>query len=121
MAGLAAAAAAAAGDFEAGGLAGPGLVGGFDAIAPGDVAATIAGEFEGDVADAVAGEGEVAGGGLAAFAEATAPGEAAAPCGAGLAPPVGEGLSSSFGARAPMFARSWPMRIFPSETGRSKM
>ena len=109
MAGLAAAAAAAAGDFEAGGLAGPGLVGGFDAIAPGDVAG------------AVAGEGEVAGGGLAAFAEATVPGEATAACGAGLAPPVGEGLSSSFGARAPMFARSWPMRIFASKTGRSKM
>ena len=58
---------------------------------------------------------------LAAFAEATAPGEAAAACAAGLAPPAGEGLSSSFGARAPMFAMSWPMRIFPSKAGRSKM
>jgi len=108
-------AAAVAGDFEGGGLAEPGLVGGFDAIAPGGVAAAAAGKL--------AGEGEVAADGveLPAFAEATAPGEAAAPCGAGLAPPMGEGLSSSFGARAPMFARSWPMRIFPSKTGRSKM
>jgi len=108
-------AAAVAGDFEGGEPAGPGLVGGFDAIAPGDVAAAAAGEL--------AGEGDVAAdsGGLPAFADATAPGEAAAACGAGLAPLVGEGLSSSFGARAPMFARSWPMRIFPRKTGRSKM
>src|SRR4029077_8416577 len=83
-----------AGDFEGGELAGPGLVGGFDAIAPGDVAAAAAGELAG---------------------------EEDAACGAGLAPPAGEGLSSSFGARAPMFARSWPMRIFPRNTGRSKM
>jgi hypothetical protein len=47
--------------------------------------------------------------------------ESATPCGAGLGPAPGEGLSSSFGARAPMFAKSWPMRIFPKKTGRSKM
>jgi hypothetical protein len=39
-----------------------------------------------------------------------------------VAPGVGAGtLSASFGARAPMFARSWPMRIFPKNIGRSKM
>jgi hypothetical protein len=76
-AGVPAAAAAAAGDFEGGGLAGPGLVGGFDAIAPGDVAG------------AVAGEGEVAGDGLAAFAEATAPGEAGSSLWRGTCPACG--------------------------------
>ena len=47
-------AAAVVGDFEGGGLAGPGLVGGFDAIAPGDVAGAVAGEGEaaGDAAGA---------------------------------------------------------------------
>jgi len=99
-----------AGELEE--AAGAGLVGGFDATEPGEAAAE--------------------GGGLAAFADpafaadseaeaATAPEETAAPCGAGLAPPAGAGLSSSFGARAPMLARSWPMRIFPRKTGRSKM
>lgn len=97
------------GEAAAAGL--PGAFGGEAGEAPGAVAAT-----------ELAREGEPAeGGGLAAFAEATAPEETAAPCGAGLALPLGEGLSSSFGARAPMLARSWPMRIFPSKTGRSKM
>jgi hypothetical protein len=95
--GLATAAALGVGELEE--AAGAGLDGGFDATDPGDAA--------------------VEGGGLAAFAEATAPEEAGAPCVAGE--PVGEGLSSSFGARAPMFARSWPTRIFPRKTGRSKM
>src|SRR6266540_7457868 len=43
-------------------------------------------------------------------------GEAAA-----AAAPAGEGLACSAGARAPIFAMSWPMRIFPRNTGRSKM
>ena len=73
-------AAAVAGDFKGGGLAGPGLVGGFDAIAPGAGTAAAAGELSGE------GDATADGGGLPAFAEATAPGDAAAPCGAGLAP-----------------------------------
>jgi hypothetical protein len=85
------------GPANAGDPAGAGLVGVFGA-----------GET-GDAADA--GEGEAAGGEL----------ETAAACRAGLALPAGEGLSSSFGARAPMFATSWPIRIFPRKTGRSKM
>src|SRR4029077_2400432 len=97
------------GEAAAAGL--PGAFGCEPGEAPGAVAAT-----------ELPGEGEPAeGGGLAAFTEATAPEETATPCGAGLALPVGEGLSSSFGARAPTLARSWPMRIFPSKTGRSKM
>jgi hypothetical protein len=92
---------AAAGALGGGELEEAALAGGFDATEPGDAA--------------------VEGGGLAAFAETAAPEETAAPWGAGLAPPAGEGLSSSFGARAPMFARSCPMRILPRKTGRSKM
>ena len=73
--------------------------------------AALAGELPGDAAGAVAGElpGEEGG---PTFAEASA-GELAAPAGAGD--------SSGAGARAPMFARSWPIRIFPRNTGRSKM
>jgi hypothetical protein len=103
------------GKGELGEAAAAGLPSAFGAGEPGEAAGAVA-------AAKLAGEGEPAeGGGLAAIGEATAPEETAAPCGPGLAPPVGEGLSSSFGARAPMFARSWPMRIFPSKTGRSKM
>ena len=96
---------ATAGAFADGELeeaAGAGLAGAFDATAePG----------------AVAGEADD---GEEAALEGGGPGTAA-PCGAGLAPPAGEGLSSSFGARAPMFARSCPIRIFPRRTGRLKM
>ena len=69
------------GEGEGDEVAGAGLVGGFDATAPGDVA----------------GEDEAAaeGGGLET-----------APCATGLAPPAGEGLSCSAGARAPIFAMS---------------
>jgi hypothetical protein len=65
-----------------------------------------AGDATGAVAGEVAGAGEVA----------DAPGEAA-----GLAAPPGAGLSCCAGARAPMFAMSCPIRIFPRNTGRSKM
>ncbi len=93
------------GKGELGETAAAGLPGPFGAGEPRGATGAVA-------AGKLAGEGEPAeGGGL----------ETAAPCGAGLALPVGEGLSSSFGARAPMLARSWPMRALPSQTGRSKM
>ena len=76
-----------------------------------DAACAAAGEVPGDAAGAVAGEVEGEEGGPA-FAEASA-GELAAPAGAGD--------SSGAGARAPMFARSWPIRIFPRSTGLSKI
>jgi hypothetical protein len=82
---------------------------------PGDAATNVAGELPGDAAGAVPGEltGEDGG---PAFAEASAGElETAAPWAAG------DGDSSGAGARAPMFARSWPIRIFPRNTGRSKM
>lgn len=87
------------GGGELGEPSGAGLVGAFGALDPGDVAGAAAGEL--------AGEGE--GGGL----------EAGAPCAVGE--PVGGGLSCSAGARAPILAKSWPMRIFPRKTGRLKM
>ena len=89
----------------------------------GDVPSTVVGELAGDAASVVGGElagdpaaeaaGELAGedGGL----------EAAAPWTAGLPAPAGAGDSSCAGARAPMLERSWPIRIFPRKTGRSKM
>ena len=71
-----------------------------------DGLAAFMGEVAGDAATACAG------GGL----------DAVAPCGAGLALVGGAGdPSSCAGARAPMFARSCPIRIFPRNTGRSKM
>ena len=89
----------------------------------GDVPSTVAGELAGDAAGVPGGElpgdpaavaaGELAGedGGL----------EPAAPWTGGLAAPAGAGDSSGAGARAPMLERSWPIRIFPRKTGRSKM
>src|SRR5438876_1595684 len=117
------------------GPAGAAAVGGDD---PGDAAgdaATAPGEVapEGEPA----GAGEVACGAGEELGLCFATGEAAdaAPCGAGeaaglvppagdpagAAAPVGEGLACSAGARAPIFARSWPIRIFPRSTCRSKM
>jgi len=64
----------------------------------------LAGEVPGAVAGGVPDEGDAACAGA---------GKAAALAGAGD--------SSGAGARAPMFARSWPIRIFPRNTGRSKM
>src|SRR4029453_16371131 len=69
-----------------------------------------------DVGDTGDGEAAPAGAGLAPDGAALGAGEAA-----GAAAPAGGGLSCSAGARAPMFAKSWPMRIFPRNTGRSKM
>jgi len=90
-----------------------GCPGGGDAFAeaalagevPGDAAGAAAGELPDDAADAVGGDAPGEDGGL----------ETAAPWAAG------DGDSSGAGARAPMFARSWPIRIFPRNTGRSKM
>ena len=98
----------------------------------GDVASTVAGEVAGDAAGVVGGElpGDPAGavaGELAGedaelpFAEASAAEVETAVPWAGLAAPAGDGDSSDAGARAPMSARSWPIRIFPRNTGRSKM
>jgi hypothetical protein len=108
-----------------------------DAFGAGDLAAA-AGDAAGELAsegDPVApgegapggGEPTFAGGGLGLAPDGATLGAGAPPCGAGeaaglAAPGGGAGaLSSSFGARAPTFARSWPMRIFPKNTGRSKM
>src|SRR5206468_8847359 len=83
--------------------------------------------FAGDVAGELAGAGEPAfgGGGLGLTPDGATLGAGAPPCGAGeaagVAAPTGGGLSCSAGARAPMFAMSWPIRIFPRNTGRSKM
>ena len=85
------------------------------AICPGDGEATPVrcpggGDAFGEDAAAVAGElPDVAG---------TAASEAPVAWAAGLAAPAGAGDSSGAGARAPMFARSWPIRIFPRNTGR---
>ena len=112
---------------------------------PGDAAGGVAGELPGDPTGAVPGELAGEDGGLA-FPAASAGGlETAAPCAAGdgeavcapgeldvaapcaggaaagPAPPPGDGDSSGAGARAPMFARSGPIRMFPRNTGRSKM
>ena len=46
---------------------------------------------------------------------------AAAPCAAGLLLAGAAGDPSCAGARAPIFAKSCPIRIFPRNTGRSKM
>src|SRR5207247_3688043 len=98
-----------------------------------------AGEVAGDLPGAVAGELAFEGGGLETAApcaasdcapgdarvegEVTGAGEVADGPGeaAGLAAPPGAGLSCCAGARAPMFARSCPIRIFPRNTGRSKV
>src|SRR5437870_6425072 len=128
-------AAAAEGDGEAGGAFGPGVAGAFGAGEPGDAAgdpAAAGGEpaGEGDAVapgDGAAGAGEPAFGGdpAAAGPDGATLGAGAPPCGAGeaagVAAPTGGGLSCSAGARAPIFAMSWPMRIFPRNTGRSKM
>src|ERR1043166_7205662 len=109
------------------GLLPPGVV---FAICPGDGEATpVRCPAGGDAFDASETAGVEAAGAVAGElpgdGEATAGGEAAAPCApaapAGLAAPAGDGDSSAAGARAPMFARSWPIRIFPRNTGRSKM
>ena len=89
----------------------PGLV---FAICPGDGEATPVrcpggGDAFGEAAPAGETAGAVAG---------ELPGEVAATGAAGLAAPGGDGDSSGAGARAPMFARSWPIRIFPRNTGR---
>jgi hypothetical protein len=98
-----------------------------DAFGAGDVA-TAAGDAVGELAgegDPVGlevgdtGDGEAApaaGPGLAPDGATLGAGEAT-----GLAAPPGGGFSCSTGARAPTFARSWPMRIFARNTGRSKM
>lgn len=99
----------------AGELAAAGVLGG---ELPGDPAGAVPGELAGEdggletAAPWDAGEGETG---------CAAAGEAAAPCPAGLAAATGVGDSSGAGARAPMFARSWPIRIFPRNTVRSKM
>jgi hypothetical protein len=88
-----------------------------------------AGAADGDGADEFAGfgEGEATGageeGGFAGEAAGAAlPGE---PAGAGepegLAPGAGDVFSSSAGAALPILERSGPIRIFPINTGRSKM
>src|SRR5215831_18681603 len=87
--------------------------GGGDAFGTGEPADELeAGELAGEpptaagdacVDDDVAGAGEVADG----------PGGAA-----GLAAPAAAGLSCGAGARAPIFAMSCPIRIFPRNTGR---
>src|SRR4029077_2819657 len=105
----------------AAGLLPPGVV---FAICPGDGEATPVGcPGGGDAFCEAAVAGEVPGeDGGPAFAEASAGElETAAPWTAGLAAPAGDGYSPGAGARAPMFARSWPIRIFPRNTGRSKM
>src|SRR6266513_2528005 len=93
--------------------------------------ANLLGEAAGDSAAPAGGElawaADVAcvPGGPVAATEGPGLGDPAAACvagaPAGLAPPLADGDSSGVGARAPMFARSWPMRIFPRNTGRSKM
>src|SRR2546423_14035450 len=119
----------------AAGLVPPGVV---FAICPGDGEATpVRCPGGGDAFAEVEPPGElaaaaVAADGLAAFAggvtgdaaAACAGGgiDAVAPCGAGLALVGGAGdPSPCAGARAPMSARSCPIRIFPRNTGRSKM
>src|SRR6266550_3314863 len=107
--------AAAAGDGAVGGAFGPGLAGALGAGEAGGAAAGPAGEGE-----PVFGEG-----GLGLAPDGAAPGADAPPCTAGeavgLAAPVDGAFSCSAGARAPIFETSWPIRIFPRNTGRSKM
>ena len=80
--------------------------------AAGEVAAFAAGAFAaGEVTGAAAGE-------VAAFAAGEVPGAAD---GAGLVLDGGGAFWSSDGARFPMFDKSGPTRIFPSNAGRSKM
>src|SRR5204863_5819988 len=92
----------------------------------GGAAPNVAGDPAGG-GDAVAlGGGEPAfAGGLGFAPDGAAPGAGAPPCGAaeaaGLGAPAGGTFSCSAGARAPMFERSWPIRIFPRNTGRSKI
>jgi len=109
------------GDGEATPVRCPGGAGdGADDVAAGEVAgdgdaaaagAGLVGAFGGGEPAAGDGDAAAGGGGL----------ETGAPCPTGLVPPAGDGDSSGAGARAPMFARSWPIRIFPRNTGRSKM
>src|SRR5438046_1721221 len=115
--------------------AGAASVGGDD---PGDVAgdaATAAGEVAPEGEPPGAGEPACAGGEELGLCFAAGEAGGAAPCGAGgaaglvppagdpagAAAPTGEGLACSAGTRAPIFAKSWPIRIFPRSTCRSKM